>query len=150
MKKPFLSALLASFVVLLFASGGISQNVSQGKIVVEMTGFRTDKGMAKVALFRGKDGFPGKLDKAIDKAQAPIQNGKATVVFENVPFGEYALAVYHDENGNNKMDKKLIMPTEGLAVSNNAKGRFGPPKYEDAKFQLDNPEEKQNLKIIYL
>jgi uncharacterized protein (DUF2141 family) len=35
------------------------------------------------------------------------------------------------------MDTNLLgIPKEGVGASNDARGHFGPPKYEDAKFKL--------------
>jgi uncharacterized protein (DUF2141 family) len=46
------------------------------------------------------------------------------------------LAAFHDENDNGKLDTNWIgIPKEGLASSNNAKGRMGPPKWRDASFE---------------
>ena len=49
----------------------------------------------------------------------------------------YAVGLYLDVNGNNRMDKNFLgMPKEQYGFSNNAKGRFGPPSFEDASFNL--------------
>jgi len=57
--------------------------------------------------------------------------------FLDLPEGEYAIAVYHDANGNGKMDSNLMgIPTEDYAFSNNAVGKMGPPSYDQAKFAL--------------
>ncbi len=62
---------------------------------------------------------------------------KAIVTFKNIPKGEYAVSFVHDENDNKKMDTNFFgIPKEDYGCSNNARGFMGPPKYEDAKFQL--------------
>ena len=41
-----------------------------------------------------------------------------------------------DENSNGKMDTNSMgIPREGVGASNNAKGNFGPPKFDAAAFQ---------------
>ena len=51
--------------------------------------------------------------------------------------GEYAISAYHDLDGNGRMKTNFIgIPREPIGTSNDAKGRFGPPKYKDAKFQI--------------
>jgi transcriptional regulator GlxA family with amidase domain len=58
--------------------------------------------------------------------------------------GEYTVAAYQDINGNEKLDTNLIgIPKEPNAISNDAPARFGPPRYEDAKFTVG----KDNLQI---
>ena len=50
-----------------------------------------------------------------------------------LPAGDYAFQVFHDLDGNGKMKTNFIgIPKEPTGVSNNAKGRFGPPKFKDA------------------
>jgi uncharacterized protein (DUF2141 family) len=68
---------------------------------------------------------------------APASTTGNTVVFKDLPEGDYAFAVYHDANGNGKMDKNVIgIPTEDYAFSNNALGKMGPPSFEKAKFAI--------------
>lgn len=66
----------------------------------------------------------------------PATGDTMTATFE-LPPGRYAVAVLHDENGNGKMDTRLLrMPKEPYGFSNGAKPRMGPPKFEDAVFDL--------------
>ena len=60
------------------------------------------------------------------------------MVFENIPHGDYALKVFHDENENQKLDTNFIgMPKEKFGFSNDAMGRFGPPSFEQARFRFE-------------
>ena len=55
----------------------------------------------------------------------------------DLPPGEYAISIYYDANGNGELDTNFIgIPKEPVALSNNAKAKFGPPKYKDAVFTL--------------
>lgn len=43
----------------------------------------------------------------------------------------------HDENGNGKLDSNWLgIPSEPVGASNDARGQFGPPSFEDAAFEL--------------
>jgi uncharacterized protein (DUF2141 family) len=106
-------------------------------VVVEMQGFRNDKGSALVSLFASKDGYPEQAQKAVRKVVVPIQKGSAKAVLKDVPPGTYAVAVMHDEDNDRKLKKGMFgIPKEGIGASNNARGHFGPPKFDDAKFEL--------------
>lgn len=84
------------------------------------------------------------LSKTNFQSKSTIVNGNATVKFENVPSGQYAISVYHDANNYGEMDTNFIgIPTEDYACSNDAKGRFGPPKLEDAVFEVDGQDQTQ-------
>lgn len=67
---------------------------------------------------------------------APARPGRVVVRVE-VPPGTWAVQAYHDENGNGKLDRNLLgLPTEGLGFSNDARFRFGPPRWAEAAFRL--------------
>ena len=116
-----------------------------------MAGMGGQYGRNKHYLFNNKKGFPNDAGKAINTAKGSILNGKATIVLKDIPDGEYAIGVIHDENGNGKMDTNFLgMPKEGVGVSNNAKGHFGSPSYEDSKFRLNRKSLIMTITIKYL
>ena len=62
---------------------------------------------------------------------------EATVVFEDIPQGTYAIKVFHDANENSEHDTNFLgIPTESYGFSNDARGTFGPAKFADAKFDV--------------
>jgi uncharacterized protein (DUF2141 family) len=68
----------------------------------------------------------------------PVDSETLVVVFKNVPYGEYAISVFQDLNGNGELDEKKIgIPAEPFGFSNDARGKLGPPKYKKARFVLD-------------
>ena len=73
------------------------------------------------------------------------------IVFDRVPAGEFAVAAYHDENSNGKLDTGAFgRPTEGYGFSRDAKGNFGPPSFEDARLTLDaGQSERVVVRIRY-
>jgi len=59
-------------------------------------------------------------------------DGTATINV-SLPPGDYAFHIYHDLDMNGEMKTNFIgIPKEPTGVSNNAKGKFGPPKFKDA------------------
>ncbi|GAK95337.1 hypothetical protein JCM19298_3561 [Nonlabens ulvanivorans] len=76
----------------------------------------------------------------VQSAAVKIEDGVATVTFENVAPGEYAIIVLHDLNGNQRMDFKDGMPAENYNVSGGQMS-FGPPVFGDAKFTLKEDTE---------
>ena len=131
------------------AAGSVA--ASPGTLALRITGFRSGAGQALIAVSRGDDGFPGEPAKAWKQVVAKISGGRASVDLRDVPPGEYAVSVLHDENGNNQLDTNWIgMPKEGVGTSNNAKGRMGPPKYRDARFEIGAAGAVQDIKMVYL
>ena len=109
------------------------------KLTVNVTNFKSNQGKVMIGIYNGQENF---IKKSVFRKSSTIQDNSAKVVFKNLPSGEYAISLYHDENENNKLDTGWFgIPNEGYGCSNNAKGMMGPPKYEDAKFQLTSNKE---------
>jgi uncharacterized protein (DUF2141 family) len=122
-----------------------------GAITVRITGLRSADGNLSVALFNVKKGFPGKYERAVRKAQISAAGSQHVVVFDDVPYGTYAVAVQHDENANGKLDANFLgMPKEGVGTSNNPKSKFGPPSFDDASFVLDKKAMELTINLRYL
>lgn len=91
--------------------------------------------------------FPMHDDKAI-KSAVIATGDKTELSIPNIASGEYAVAVFADVNGNGKLDSNFIgMPKEPVAVSRDAKGRFGPPKFADAAFLVGDGVTTQTIII---
>ncbi len=94
------------------------------------------KGSIRVGLF-DKKGFPN-ANQVIDGKVVKISGSEVTVEFYDLSYGQYAIAVVHDQNQDQKLTKNLVgYPTEPYAFSNNATGNFGPPDFKDAAILLD-------------
>jgi uncharacterized protein (DUF2141 family) len=91
--------------------------------------------------------FPMNDEKAVKRAVIAMGD-KTELSIPNIASGEYAVAVFADVNGNGKLDSNFIgMPKEPVAVSRDAKGRFGPPKFADAAFQVGESVTTQMITI---
>ena len=70
--------------------------------------------------------------------------------FASVPIGSYALSILHDENGNGKLDTFARVPREGYGFSRNPPMRFGPPRFDEARFDLVSGRNRQAVRMRYL
>ena len=123
---------------------------STGKIVVLVTGLKSNTGKLMLAVFTNADDFPTKSENAYRKVVGTISNNSSTIVLENVPYGTYGIVIFHDENNNDKLDTNFIgIPKEGMGASRDAKGSMGPPKYEDAKFLVSNALTNLKIRMSY-
>jgi len=115
----------------------VLQQSQGGKITVEISGINKTEGRLAIGLYNKSDGFP-EINKAYNGVSLKITEKNINHIFSDIPSGDYAVAVFHDINGNNKLDKNFIgIPKEGYAFSKNARGTFGPPHFDKAKFKLD-------------
>ena len=130
------AVLAASLFVFAVVPAADAESISSGTLSVVPVGLESSRGSLLVQLSKVAASFEGE-GEAFRSAEVKVVDGQAAVVFENIPHGDYALKVFHDENENQKLDTNFIgMPKEPIAMSNNAVGKFGPPKYEDAVFNL--------------
>ncbi|WP_283635721.1 DUF2141 domain-containing protein [Aquaticitalea lipolytica] len=139
--------IIAKLILLLLMSitNVNAQETTAQDVVVKITNFDTNKGKVFIALYNSETSFLGTGFKSIITS---IENNACTVTFKDVPQGIYAISLFHDENGNNKMDSNFLgIPKEDYACSNNAKGFMGPPKWEDAKFEVKNETINQTIKL---
>ncbi|NIJ07768.1 uncharacterized protein (DUF2141 family) [Sphingomonas vulcanisoli] len=81
----------------------------------------------------------------------PAQAGTVIVRIANVPPGHYAAQAFHDENDNHKVDYKLFgsIPKEGVGFSNDAKIKFGPPKFQEAAFAHGAARQQISFSLRY-
>lgn len=115
---------------------GFTTPAEQTEIRVTVTGVSKQKGEILAALFLGESGFPGDASKAFRTAKASAQNGQAQLLFEKVPAGTYAIALFHDANGDGVLNTNMMgIPKEGYGFSNNAKNLFSGPSYKQAAFK---------------
>jgi uncharacterized protein (DUF2141 family) len=74
---------------------------------------------------------------------APARDGTVVLIFEDVPAGEFVVAVLHDADANEELSFNLLgMPKEDYGFSRGARARFGPPAFEKAAVPLQEGENK--------
>lgn len=116
---------------------------------VEVTRLRSDAGYVHVALYAVPERFPDSDGMIVDRVVKAAAGG-ARVVFAGLAAGTYALAVYHDENGNRQFDQGLFgIPLEGYAFSNGATGFLGPPRFADAAVTVPEHGARVTIPMTY-
>lgn len=117
----------------------ISAVSAQNSLTVNISNITTKKGQIEIGLFNKEKNFL-KNGAQFLKRKINVKGNKLNYTFENLPKGNYAIAVFHDENGNNKCDTNLIgIPLEGYGFSNNFKPKVSAPKFEQTKVYVDRP-----------
>ena len=136
---------LVIFITMFITSLMFSQSGTGQDIIVNISDIDNSKGKIMIGLYAYESNWLGTPEKAL---MGKIMDGKSTITFTNIPEGVYAISVFHDENDNNEIDMNFLgIPKEDNGCSNGAKGMFGPPKWEDAKFEVKNETIIQNIKL---
>ena len=128
-------ALILGFAA--FAVGAASP-LNDVNVSVTVSNIRSDKGTVRACLTAMARQFPKCRGAAGDvEIVVPAQN-VVEFAFHDVKPGHYAVAVFHDENDNGKIDRALLlMPKEGFGFSRDAPVRMGPPSFTEAEFVVD-------------
>jgi uncharacterized protein (DUF2141 family) len=129
-----------------FLSISILCHAQTGTLSVDATNFETDEGAAVIQLFKKQDKVP---KNPFMKATAAIANGKATIEFLNLPFGDYAAILFQDKNANGVLDHKFGFPNESMGFSNEWKLSLfsGMPNFEKLKFKFDESHLNCTIRI---
>jgi len=133
----------AAWFFVLFAS--LSANADEGASRIELRAhFEERGGSVRCGLFTRA----GWLKKPLRAAAAKASSSPALCVFENVPPGTYGISAFHDQNDNHKLDTNVIgVPSEDYGASNNARGVFGPPSFDDARFEYKAGTKRLQAKL---
>ncbi|MDR2147909.1 MAG: DUF2141 domain-containing protein [Tannerella sp.] len=113
---------------------------AQNKLTVTVDGIENPKGTVLVAIFDSIN-F---LKQPVYYGMVNIEEGQeeVTIVIEDVAPGKYALTIFQDENGNNRLDTGAYgKPIEKYGFSNNAVGEMGPPTFQDCMISVEEDTE---------
>lgn len=147
MRSSIFSALL---VFAIPVSSTVAQSSCPG-IHVKILDIKNSTGTVACALFEAEEGFPRDyLRFATNIMVIKIRKTQARCDFEDIPPGNYAMVVVHDENMNGKLDTNWMgIPTEGYGFSKSAKALMGPPKFTAASFLYDGQNIDMTMKLNY-
>ena len=135
---------------LLLAVSASSADPPRAVLTVRVTSLRSNNGQIGCTIYSSAKGFPADSAAALQRLWCPIASAAATCAFDPIPAGTYAVACFHDENKNGKLDTGLFgIPTEGTVVSNHAKGFMGAPSFDKAKFSFSGAASEMQLRMGY-
>ncbi len=110
---------------------------SQNNLFIEVIGVPNSEGNINVALYNTSDGFL-KSNKIFKAHSVIAKEGKTALFMEDIPDGEYAIALYHDVNGNHELDTNFLgIPKETVGFSKAKMKTFGPPKFTECMFKME-------------
>jgi uncharacterized protein (DUF2141 family) len=119
---------------------------------IHVDGFRNTRGDLGTVLFTSPAGWPEDIDKAFRHCPSPIDASSSTAVatWQNLPPGDYGVAVVHDENSNHKLDRNILgIPKEGFGFANNPRILLAGPPFQDALVHVDCPVTDTTIHLIY-
>ena len=141
-KGAALTATVACVASLAFAAAAAD-------LEVRVEGLRSSDGDVRVALHRHMEDakFPGDSG-VVGAIMRPAASGTVRVIFADVAPGAYAVAAFHDADGDGELAQNFVgMPTEGYGFSNGAVGFMGPPSFADAAVNVGEGEAAPSVSV---
>ena len=121
-----------------------SSSASLANLTVSVSGFRTDNGLMQYCISPAGAGFPECTGKGVISGSEAISGQAAAFVVRNLHPGDYAVAVYHDQNRSKRLDTFVGIPREGYGFSRNPPFKPRAPRFDEAAISLT---ESTNIQI---
>ncbi len=138
-------ALLAS-ILLTGLSSALHVN-NKHDLKIDISNIKEAKGEIIIGIFNSESGFLTK-GKEFKSKVVKVEGNIVHCEFNDLPDGNYAVAVFHDENMDKKFNTNFMgLPKEAYGFSNNFKPIISKPKFSDTKFSL-NADKKITIKLI--
>ncbi len=141
---------MSAACLLLAAPLLLTANAPAGSVSTDVTGLRSAKGQILVCMTANPARFTKcETDPAAHRMTVPAAQAR-DIRFDGLPSGDYAIALIHDENSNNKLDTTFGIPREGFGFSRNPAIRFGPPKFAEARFTVGSGTVGEKVRVKYM
>jgi len=121
--------------VLFLAAAAFSAPALAADLTVTVENVSSASGHVRLALYQGAENF---LVQPAQRESVPAAQGKVVFTLRDLPPGRYAATVFHDVNDNKKLETDQFgRPLEPTGFSRDAKANGGPPRFDDAVFEVD-------------
>ncbi len=141
--------LLATGLATILGASTAATPAAAAGLTVVIEQLRSGSGTVHLALWNRAEGFTDS-DAAFILREKPSTPGQVRFDLGELKPGQYAIATYHDENGNGKFDRTWIgWPDEGLGFSNGAWISLGAPSFEEAAFAVRSKSQVVAVALRY-
>ena len=123
----------------------MSQTEATGTITMRFANIEEPEGKMRYGLFRNQEEFL-EDGKQFRKGFLEVTSTEDMLFkLEDIPYGEYSIAVYHDVNGNHVLDKCFMgFPCEPYAFSGGPIGKWRIPKFKSTSFEFN----QERLEVV--
>jgi len=145
-----LGALILALCLPLATAAAPVSGLEKADVSATVTDLRSTKGQVLACLTTRPDAFPDCAKDPNAFTRIVPAGTNVRIDFGAVPDGRYAIALVHDENGNGKLDKSLMIPREGFGFSRDAPVRMGPPSFAKAAFPVEGADAHVSIRMRYI
>jgi uncharacterized protein (DUF2141 family) len=151
MRLKFAFVLTTAAIAALAAAASRAQDcegaATANKLSIVVNGVQSSKGSITASLYPDdKTQFLAK-NGALKVWRAPAHAGTTQMCIWLKAPGTYAVAVYHDANGNGKFDLGLLGPMEDYGFSRNPRILFSKPSLASVRFPASTGETTIHVRL---
>lgn len=130
--------MIYAFIIALLGLSTTPADTS-AKLTIKIEDVRCEDGNMSIAIYTRENDFMS--DDDFFKAMRIPAKSPITTKELKLPPGTYAIAVYHDVDDSEEMEKSWIgIPKEPVGLSRNAIKGMSRPTFEDAAFEFKGPQ----------
>ncbi len=128
-------------------------SVNKGTLKIKFDYLKDKPGPIYVYIFN-KEGYMSNYKGIVNenvllKKSFSYTQAKAGVIIDNLPYGNYAVGVLHDQDENGNLSLKNGYPTEGYGMTNTINGIKLWATFEACMFEMDTNEKSVEVEMYY-
>ena len=131
------------------APAGCTGTSSGTWLNVKVEGVRNGNGQIAITLYADDSGKFLAKGGALAVGRVKAVSGTTRGCIFLPLTGTYAVAIYHDENANQKLDRKGILPAEGYGFTNNPSTMAGLPAFRSVRLNVPKAGLTTAIKLTY-
>lgn len=136
-----------AFFLLIILLWGSLVYAQEYTLTVQVSNIKEKKGTIILSVFNNINDFL-KEGKEYYKQVFQVKDSFLQYTFMKVPKGHYAVALFHDVNGDGKCNKNILgLPKEGFGFSRNYRPILRPPNFKEVEVEV-NQDQKVWIKLI--
>jgi len=121
---------------------------NQQPLLLEVENVAEAKGHIWFGVYDSKESFLNEEKAVAIFGEKVTKAGNIQIIFDKIPFGTYAIAVFHDVNNNGTLDQTLVgIPKEPYAFSDKLKSKWRAPIFDDVKFSFSQANQKLKMRL---
>lgn len=130
---------LLLIIPLLWSLLGLNNPVEKGELVLHVNNIEQAGGMVWIGVYDSQNNFLIQENATLVQGVKVDMTGELIMHLDEIPYGTYAIAIFHDENNSGAMDQNFIgIPLEPYSFSVPYSSRWRIPKFEDVKFEFNH------------
>ncbi len=118
-----------------------------GTLIIEVQGIEEARGFIWIGLYDSEAHYMVK-EKAIVKGYDVTHTGTMRLEVDDLPAGRWAIAIFHDINGNGELDTNYLgIPNEPYAFSRKPPSRWRMPRYDEVAIPFRPPLQRLTVTL---